>query len=63
MSLTHQLKLASIPVAVVAEEGEEEVEGVEPAPRAVITFIPSTATVRSGEMYLDWMGNTSLAIE
>ena len=46
MSLTHQLKLASIPVAVVAEEGEEEEQGEEPTPRAVITFIPSTATVR-----------------
>ena len=41
VSLTHQLKLASIPVA---EEGEEEGQGEEP--RAVITFIPSTAAVR-----------------
>ena len=43
MSLTHQMKLASIPVT---EEGKEEVQGEEPTPRAVVTFIPSTAAVR-----------------
>ena len=43
VSLTHQMKLASIPVT---EEGKEEVQGEEPTPRAVVTFIPSTAAVR-----------------
>ena len=50
VSLTHLLKLSSIPVAVVAEESEGDAEkrnqSLSILPRAVITFIPSSGTTR-----------------
>ena len=50
VSLTHLLKLSSIPVAVVAEEWEGDVKEREGSlsilPRAVITFMPSSGTTR-----------------
>ena len=50
VSLTHLLKLSSIPVAVVAEESEGDAEkknqSLSALPRAVITFIPSSGTTR-----------------
>ena len=50
VSLTHTLKLSSIPVAVVAEDWEgdekERERSLSILPRAVITFIPSSGTTR-----------------
>ena len=50
VALTHLLKLASIPVAVVAEEWARDVKDKERnvgiLPRAVITFIPSSGATR-----------------